>query len=507
MFTGEQKFLLMQWVWWWEGPGGNTDSNTIDVENDEIANDQSPEYYQDWIDALKETENISQYESTIKKWMQVVHEASWNDSLKDTLFESMKDAYKKIGEPTLTWINDLMQEIQKKQTHIDDTSNIVQISEAIHDKGLQKIFLEITSVEIDWPLNTVSSKMVVWEEMKSVIASIESQWEEKLENLQSISLSDSSSSNGLLNFMNIGKDQIAQIYGKELSQSFETSYAKILQYSENVWYLTIHAWESGIQYDRVDVQRYIMWISEKVDESNIDKTVTELLEISWQDFDQNDAVEDIISETNDLDAELLDGFYDIRDRFGKQFTDSIIEGSNNWSVLGNSIIGMIQSVVKNWWLGKILIEFFLWAEGVAALSEWNIKKQKALLNLVVFSEKGSNPLSAQDFSKISGDDLQWFFLSMDSHWVDYGKKHFWESFITWDVKDGTKYEAAVNIRNEIIKTDSDFFIFTTEDHFSGEHKWFLKQLNDIPKKEILQSGDGTPVQDSNGQPVTLWESQ
>ena len=60
----------------------------------------------------------------------------------------------------------------------------------------------------------------------------------------------------------------------------------------------------GINFDRMNVTDYIADLKEPINDENKEEVTKELQKLSNDEsFDQNDAIEDIISETNKLDPE------------------------------------------------------------------------------------------------------------------------------------------------------------------------------------------------------------
>lgn len=466
---------------WWEGPSVELEQQLQNVETWKDL-----KYYKDIISDLREEWGEGLSKETLAPLMKAIDEAEFNDSLKKELFWEITSEIEKIKEPVKSQLLQLAESLQSDNTEIPEWADIVKISEYIWDEWVREIFLEMTSEDLDWPMGAISSRMVIWEEMQWVITSIESEWEEKAKQLDEITSENSSNStweNVWKTIMDVGNEAIAEIYGNEKAEAFEAAYSKVQNYVENLWYLTVHVWES-INMDRVDIQRYIMAMPEKVNDSNKDEIIAKLLEISWNEFDQNDAIEDIIENTNNLDPEIVKSFSELRDEWGKAFAELLIEKSNNWEFWYDYVIQFFQDAAKNWGIWKMVVEFFFWKEGLAAISESNLKKQKALFNLVKISSEEWEwfKIAGTDFSKISWDDLKWFFASMDSHGVDYSRENFWESFLSGEVQEGTEYDAAVSIREKILEGDADFFNFKENGGFSNENEGFKGALNNISLK-------------------------
>lgn len=409
----------------------------------------------------------------------------------------------------------LVRELSIDNDDIHENANINEIALFVDDPSMEKIFKEFTQIELPESLDSPSLRMTIWEQMMPVVQLMsETEVDAVTLDLKDLNFNPDSQLDAV-------GDMLAKTYGQEVSETFQTQYKQVLVWISNIQSLEKTTELQDVDMDRLDISQYVMWIEDTLSPNNQAEHVKKVLELSKTEFDQDAAVESLIQETNKIDPERIRSFAEVRDANGQAIADVLIKMENEWW-LGSMMSDFISKSLKEWGILAAIIKLFFWDKFAEAFAEGNVKKQKALMNLVEFSEEGSNPLSAKDFSKVSWDDLEWFFKSMDSHKINYGQKDFWKHFITG--KDASK--SMTQFRRDLQKTDPDFFEFKDTDFDSIEpsKSEFLKKLNAIPVKpepkegettewewqseavsdSTLNTSDGTPVQSGTpDQPIRV----
>lgn len=482
-------------MWAGDQPGWNAEVVTQQVETGKPI-----EYYEKLIDDLRKNPEMDYGKAMIPSLMKAVDESvfdqdTWkNDLIRRELFNSIRiEITENITEPTKNELLSLADELESDNTDIPEWASLPQIAEFIHDEWVQDMFKTFTEEFSKFPgISDTSSQMVMWNELSDFAKILDEQWEVKqeelddafmssninLEQLDTLSLKDKT--------ISVISSVVTEIYGAEVWTALRDSYTKVMLYGENRILLNDEQW---INFDQINVADKIMNFSAELTDDNRWDLVTDLRELSQDtDFDQNAAIEDIIAQTNEIDPQVT-----------KMLSEKNAEAAVRQIAKIENIlwVNIFSELFKEWWMLASFLEMFkfaLWPEFAEALTETNIKKQKALLNLVKVSETEWEwfQIPGTDFSKVSGDNLKQFFASMDSYGISYEDRNFWEHLTTGDVQNGEKVKWVDQIHALLLEWE-ERNPFMKENYFSDNNVDFLARLNDLDKKNnVIKLPQDTP---------------
>lgn len=352
---------------------------------------------------------------------------------------------------------------------------------------------------------TVAQWNEKYENLASEWKSIQTEWSKAMEELFQGWIDQLEGSHLKFDAM---KDKMQKSIDKQFWKgSFDEFYTNIEKTHEEAklfnWNLRLLKDVPWIDFSRTTVIDYIAELEGSIEEKDKEEHTEALLKLSNDEkYDRDASLEEKLAEINKKSDEISKEAMTVAqviEKTGRGLSDAIIQLSNQ-----SGLWAMFASLFKEWgpleWLWKML-----WPEFAEAVSEGNLKKQRALFNLIWLSKQWNNPIAAEDFSTMSGDDLKWFFKFMDKRGIAYDKANFWENFLKWETEDGYDDEKVLKFREEVLTKDPDFFWFEKNGDFNNDNEWFREKLNlklsEYFKEEKQISDADAPVNTPAGQTV------
>ncbi len=403
-------------VGWGEGPGGN-----VDIQKDQVETWKPLEYYKRIIKDLRNNEEMDYWKGMIPSLMKSVDESTfdadkWEDDLiKRQLFDDIREEIQEhITDPTKTeWLL-LARELQRDDNNIPEDADIAQVAEFMNNEQMESILNGFWSMDVSHILPEWADPVALQMYMSREVASLF-----EITNIQSVistvsmDLIDSSEigtkfSQEMLEAKENLTENIEGVWIVKAFEDYESNMKKIMDSSLWEWtfdQMKTKIWEisedtvrlsknlsvlkdtEDIDFSRTTVIDYI-WdnINTELTEENKTEHIAELLKLSGDtSYDRDTALEKKVAEINKIfewkwiDPEKAKGLMEGIKESGEKLSETIINLSNQWWLWA-----LFAKLFQEWWPLAFLATLF-WPEFQEAVSESNLKKQRALFNLVKIS--------------------------------------------------------------------------------------------------------------------------
>ena len=490
----------------------------VEQQEQKVETGKPIEHYQWLVEGLKAWGKESLSVATLSPLLKAIDSSDFwetSDQLKRELFDEIRQAIKDVMEPVKSELLALANELEVDNTDIPDGATEEVVAEFMNADALESIAKSYIDVDMsdmlpEWvddaalKLFYIEQKTTVFTspQMQKALGDTSKSWTSKIEWLMD---EVSKVENDLLTWL-IQEDQSvdAEAYALKVEWDFnkilgkwsfdaikelqQASSEKIVQFTANLKFLKENLQnitDPEIDFSRTTVIDYIADIKNPLNASNAVWDTAELIKLSHAEYDRDAALQDKVADLNkifdqeNVNPDAIKDFADFQKKVWNDLSEVLINLSNTtgfWAI--------IAKIFESIW-------FIFWPEFQEAISETNLRKQKALFNLVKISSDTSTEwfkIDGVDFSEIKGDELKQFFAVMDSHSIKYEDDNFWEHLMTGEVDDGSDVPWVDAILEEFRGGTEN--PFTKASDFGVDNEWFKVRLNAIQKKEEVVDAEG-----------------